>query len=441
MNFDNLKKTDPVAYDLVMEEMDRQEHTLELIPSECIASLSTIEALWSPFTNKYSEWYAKKRYYWWNEIVDKVELLAIERAKKAFPWVVHVNVQPYSWSPANFAVYNAVCEPWDTVMGLSLTEGWHLTHGWKASATWKYFNTVLYWLKADWYIDLEEVERLALEHKPKLIWVWATAYSREFPFEEFARIADKVWAYLVADIAHISWLVISWAHKSPAPFAHIITTTTHKTLRWPRGWMIMITEKWLEKDPELASKIDKSVFPWLQGWPHNHQTLAIAVALQESLTPEFRENNFQIVKNTKALASKLNEFWFNLITGWSDNHLILVNVWKWRWVFMQEALDEAWITLNKNTIPSEPASPFYPSWIRMWTPIMTMRWMKEGEMVKVASFIKRVFDVVAEFNFVEDKEKRLETIKKFREFIKNNSELAKIKGEVKSLCEKFSIYK
>jgi glycine hydroxymethyltransferase len=278
MNFDNLKKTDPVCYNFVIDEMDRQETSLELIPSECIASLSTIEALWSPFTNKYSEWYAKKRYYWWNDVVDKVELLAIERAKEVF-WVAHANVQPYSGSPANLAVYNAVCDAWDTTMGLSLTEWWHLTHWWKVSATSKYFNPVLYWLKDDGYIDLEEVERLAIEHKPKLIWVWATAYPREFPFEEFSRIAEKVWAYLAADIAHISWLVIAWVHKSPVPYVDIITTTTHKTLRWPRWGMIMVTDKWLIKDSDLAKKIDKAVFPWLQWWPHDHQTLAICVAL------------------------------------------------------------------------------------------------------------------------------------------------------------------
>lgn len=440
MNFDNLKKTDPICYDLVMGEMERQENTLELIPSECIASLSTIEALWSPFTNKYSEWYARKRYYGWNDVVDKVEELAIERAKKAF-WVAHVNVQPYSWSPANLAVYNAVCEVWDTTMWLKLTEGGHLTHGWKASATSKYFNTVLYWLKEDWYIDLEEVERLAIEHKPKLIWVWATAYSREFPFEEFSRIAEKVWAYLVADIAHISWLVISWVHKSPVPYVDIITTTTHKTLRWPRWWMIMVTEKWLKKDPELANKIDKAVFPWLQWWPHNHQTLAIAVALWEALKPEFIESNKQIVKNAKALAAELMNHWFKVISNWTDNHLILMDVWKGRWVFMQDALDMAWITLNKNTIPKDPASPFYPSWVRLWTPIMTMRWMKEDEMKKVASYILQVSKVIKDFEYSDDKDIRTNILADFREFIKNNTKLKEIKNEVKELCKKFPVYK
>ncbi len=441
MNFDNLKKSDPICYEFIQEEIERQETTLELIPSECIASLSTIEALWSPFTNKYSEWYALKRYYWWNEIVDKVELLAIERAKKVFPWVSHVNVQPYSWSPANLAVYNAICDAWDTTMWLSLTEWWHLTHGWKVSATSKYFNPVLYWLKEDWYIDLDEVERLAIEHKPKLIWVWATAYSREFPFEEFSKIADKVWAYLAADIAHISWLIIAWVHKSPVPFVDIVTTTTHKTLRWPRWWMIMVTEKWLKKDAELGQKIDKAVFPWLQWWPHDHQTLAIAVALWEAMKPEFIDTWKKIVHNAKMLWKYLSELWFDIITWWTDNHLLLVNVWKWRWWFMQEALDYAWITLNKNTIPNEPCSAFNPSWIRMWTPIMSMRWMWEEEMKKVANWMYEVNIEVKDFIYSEDKEERKKNLKEFREFIKNSIKLKEIKNEVKELCLKFPIYK
>lgn len=440
MNFENLKKSDPTCYDLVLEEIERQETSLELIPSECIASLSVIEALWSPFTNKYSEWYAKKRYYGWNEVVDKVELLAIERAKKAFPWVAHVNTQAYSWSPANLAVLNALCNVWDTILWLALSQWGHLTHGHMVSATSKFFNAVQYGLNKEGYIDLEEVEKLAREHKPKVIIVGFTAYSREFPFKEFARIADEVWAYLLADISHISWLVVSGVHTSPAPYADVIMTTTHKTLRWPRGALIMTTEKWLQKDPELATKIDKSVFPWLQGWPHNHQTLAIAVALWEALTPEYREINAQIVKNAKALASDLINHGFELATGGTDNHLLLMSAWKWRGWYMQEALDLAGITLNKNTIPSEPCSPFNPSGIRMWTPIMTMRGMREAEMKQVASWIKRVADIIADFDYVEDKQARATRLKEFKEFIKNSSELTKIRAEVKELCLKFPIY-
>lgn len=441
MNFKNLKQTDKVAYDLLIQEMDRQEHTLELIPSECVASLSVIEALWTPFTNKYSEWYAKKRYYGWNEIVDEVELLAIKRAKLAFPGVAHVNVQPYSWSPANLAVYNAVCEVWDKTMWLRLTDWWHITHWLSVSAVAKYFEPILYWVKKDWYIDLEEVERLALEHKPKLIWVWATMYSREFPFKELSHIAEKVWAYLAADIAHISGLIIAWVHTSPVNYVDIITTTTHKTMRWPRWWMIMVTNKWLERDPDLAKKIDKSVFPWLQWWPHNHQTFAIAVALWESLTPEFKELNKNIVKNAKILAKELIKYWFELTAWWTDNHMIWVMVGEWRWIFMQEALDEAWITTNKNTVPWETVSPFFPSWIRMWTPIVTTRWFRETEIKLIAKYFKEIFDIISEFNYSRDKEIRIKTRKEFIKLIKSNSRLKEIRLEVKELCEKFPIYK
>lgn len=440
MNFEHLKNTDPIAYSLLLREIERQETCLELIPSECIASLSTIEALWTPFTNKYSEWYSRKRFYGWNQVVDEVEELAIERAKKAFPWVVHVNVQPYSWSPANLAVYLATCNPWDTVVWQSLPDWWHLTHWWKVSATWIYYNPVQYHVKEDWYIDLEETAKIIRENKPKLVWIWASAYPREFPFEEIGKLADEVWAYVVADIAHISGLVISGVHTSPAPYVDIITTTTHKTMRWPRWGMIMVTEKWFKKDPELPSKIDKAVFPGLQWWPHNHQTLAIAVALWEALKPEFKELNKQIKVNANHLAEELKKHWFNLVSNWTENHLILVNVWRWRWIFMQEALDKAWITLNKNTIPKDPASAFNPSWIRMGTPILTMRGMREKEMEKVASWIKEISEEIKQFDYNDDKELRAKNLEKFYNFINNNSKLTQIKEEVKSLCLQFPIY-
>lgn len=441
MNFDNLKKTDPLCYDLVLREMERQETSLELIPSECIASLSTIEALWTPFTNKYSEWYARKRFYGWNNVVDEVEELAIKRAKEAFPWVVHANVQPYSWSPANLAVYLATCNPWDTVVGQSLPDGWHLTHGWKVSATGIFYNPVQYHVKEDGHIDLEEVAKIIRENKPKLVWIWASAYPREFPFEEIGKLADEVWAYVAADIAHISGLVISGVHTNPAPYVHIITTTTHKTMRGPRWGMIMVTEKGLQKDSELAAKIDKAVFPGLQWGPHNHQTLAIAVALWEALKPEFRESNKQIVKNAKFLAEKLMNLWFKLVSNWTDNHLLLINVWRWRGIFLQEALDHAWITLNKNTIPKDPASAFNPSGIRMGTPITTMRGMKEPEMEKIANWIKEVSDEVKQFDYSEDKEERAKNLAEFYKYIDNNKRLAEIRNEIKELCLKFPIYK
>lgn len=441
MNFDNLKKTDAVCHNLVMEEMDRQEYTLELIPSECIASLSTIEALGTPFTNKYSEWYPGKRYYAGNEVVDKVEILAQDRAKAAFPWVAHVNVQPYSGSPANLAVYNAVCEVGDTTLGLSLTEWGHLTHGWKVSATAKYFNPVLYWLDKDGFLDMDQVEALAIEHKPKLIWCGTTAYSREIPYKKFAEIAEKVGAYLVADIAHISWLIIAGVHESPASYVDVITTTTHKTMRWPRGGMVMVTEKWLKNDPDLAKKIDMSVFPGLQWGPHNHQILSVAVALGESLKPEFVTMNQQIVKNARVLASELETFGFDIATGWTDTHLVLAGVGKWRGNFMQEGLDVAGMSLNKNTIPNEPCSPFNPSGIRLWTPILTMRGMKEGEMKQVAAWMWEVKEIVSEFKYYEDKLQRKAENKRFNESVYSNEKLIAIKAQVKVFCQKFPIYK
>lgn len=440
MNFENLQKTDPVCYGFVMAEMKRQEESLELIPSECSTSLSVIESLWSPLTNKYSEGYSKARYYGGNEVIDGVETLAIERAKQAFPGVAHANVQPYSGSPANFAVYNALLEPGDTILGLALSQGWHLTHGHQVSASAKYFNAIQYGLTPDGYIDLEEVERLAVEHKPKIIVVGFTAYSREFPFKEFWEIAQKVGAYLLADISHISGLVVSGVHASPAPYADVIMTTTHKTLKGPRGAMIMTTEKWLQKDPDLAKKIDKSVFPWLQGWPHNHQTLAIAVALGEALKPEFHTMNAQIVKNAQALASHLQDYGFEIAAGGTDNHLVLAGVWKWRGWFMQEALDIAGITLNKNTIPSEPCSPFNPSGIRMWTPIMTMRGMKEDEMKLVAWWMNDVAEEVKDFVYKDTKEERKQELQRFREYAASNEKLAQIRESVRELCLKFPIY-
>src|SRR3989338_3854249 len=255
---ENIESSDPEIYRHIKDELKRQQLGLEIIPSENNVSKAVLQAMGSILTNKYSEGYPKKRYYGGNEFIDKIESLAIERAKKAFK-VPHANFQPYSGSPANLAVYIAVCKPGDTVMGHNLPDGGHLTHGWKASITGQWFNTIMYHVKKDGYLDLEEIESLAVKHKPKLIWVGATAYVREFPFEELGRIADKVGAYLAADIAHISGLVIAGVHKSPAPYAHIITTTTNKTLRGPRGGMIMVAQKGLDKDPELAEKIDRAI--------------------------------------------------------------------------------------------------------------------------------------------------------------------------------------
>ncbi len=438
----DISKTDPEAYAILKKELERQQHGLEMIPSENNVSKAVMQAMGSVLTNKYSEGYPKKRYYGGNRFADEIELLAIERAKKIFN-VVHANVQPYSGSPANFAVYMAVCQPNDTIMGLHLPDGGHLTHGFKASSTGQLFNSVPYHVKPDGYIDLEEVERLALEHKPKLMWVGYTAYAREFPFEELGKIADKIGAYLAADIAHISGLVASGVHKSPGPYVHIITTTTHKTFRGPRGGIIMVTQKGLDKDPDLANKIDKAVFPGLQGGPHDHTTAAIAVALKEMMQPEFKKYSEQIVKNSKALAKSLMDNGLKVVTNGTDNHLILVDLTsfgKGKGIFAQDALDEANITMNKNTIPADPSSPFYPSGVRMGTPSLTTRGMKEKEMEQIGIWISEVIKEIAKYELPEDKKEINNYLKKFGEEIKNNKKIHEIKSNVVELCRKFPLY-
>ncbi len=441
---ESVKKTDPEVYSIIKKEMQRMDDGLELIPSENVVSLAVINALGSVFTNKYSEGYPGKRYYGGNEHVDEVERLAIERAKKLFD-VPHANVQPYSGSPANMAVYLATCKPGETVMGMNLPDGGHLTHGWKVNFSALFFKSVSYHVKPDGYIDIEEVRRLALEHKPKLIWVGATAYVREFPFEEFGKIADEVGAYLAADIAHISGLVIGGAHKSPAPYAHIITTTTHKTLRGPRGAMIMVTKKGLAKDPELADKIDKAVFPGLQGGPHDHQTAAIAVALGEAMKPEFKDYAHQIVKNARALGKGLMDRNVKIVTNGTDNHMVLIDLTPFgrgKGIFLQEALDLANLTLNKNTIPADPSSAFYPSGVRLGTPAVTTRGLKEKEMDKIAEWIARIVnEVCTKYTLPEDKTQVKDYVAKFKQEIKSNNVVADVKTEVVEFCKGFPLYK
>lgn len=437
-----LEQTDPEIARLIVKEEERRRDGLEMIPSENHTYPAVLEALGSILTDKYSEGYAQKRYYGGNEYIDEIESLAIERAKQAFG-VPHANVQPYSGSPANFAVYLAVCKAGDTVMGQNLPDGGHLTHGWKINPSGTLFHSVPYHVKQDGYIDLDEVRRLALEHKPKLIWCGATAYVREFPFEELSKIADEVGAYLAADIAHIAGLVVAGAHKSPVPFAHIVTTTTHKTLRGPRGAMIMVTEKGLKKDAELADKVDRAVFPaGVQGGPHNHQTAAIAVALKEALKPEFKEYGAQVVRNARALGAELLNQGISLVTGGTDNHMLLIDLTpfgKGLGVFAQEALDAAGITVNKNTVPKDPSSPFYPSGVRVGTPAPTTRGMKEQEMRQIALWIARVLKEIAACNLPESKEERSLVIKTFKEEIRSRLAIREIREQIKTLCSNFPL--
>lgn len=439
---------------LIKLEEKRQKEGIELIPSENYASAQVRQVLASYFVNKYSEGYPKKRYYGGNENVDEVEIICQERAKKLFK-VPFVNVQPYSGSPANLAVYLATCKPGDVVMGQALTAGGHLTHGHSVSATGIYYKSVQYNLKSQNsnlksdkekdLFDYEEIRKLAKEHKPKLIWVGATAYPLKFHYEKFAEIADEVGAYLAADIAHVAGLIVGGVHPSPVAYVHIVTTTTHKTLRGPRGAMIMVTEKGLRKDPDLADKINKAVFPGLQGGPHDNQTAAIAVALYEAMQPSFKKYAAQVVKNAKTLAEVLIKGGLKLVGGGTENHLILVDLTPklgpGGGIFVQKALDMIGLTLNKNTVPGEASSPFYPSGIRLGTPAATTRGMKEKEMEYIGKKILQVIELLKTkgYRLPEVKEERIKYIKKFEEEMKINEVIMELRKEVKKFALRFPI--
>jgi len=409
-----LEKNDKKIFDLINLEENRQETEIELIASENYASLDVLEAAGSILTNKYSEWYPWRRYYAWQEFIDEIENLAIDRAKELF-WAEYVNVQPLSWSPANLAVYLWVLNPWDKVLWLSLDQGWHLSHGHPLNFSWILYDIVPYFLdKETGIIDMDEVERIAIETKPKMILAWFSAYSRNLDWKRFREIADKVWAILMADIAHIAWLIAGWVLENPVPYCDVVTTTTHKTLRWPRWAIIMSKEK-------FAKDIARAVFPWVQWWPHENLIAAKAVAFKEALQPEFKVYVKQVVDNAQFLANRLMELWFKITSNWTDNHLILVDVFGSFWVTWKEAekaLEAVWLSTNKNMIPYDPRKPLDPSWIRIWTPAATTRWMKESEM-----------DVIANI---------------FTKAIKNHDNeevLSWLKKEILELCEKFPIYK
>jgi glycine hydroxymethyltransferase len=363
-------------------EKKRQIEGIELIASENYVSESVLECMGSILTNKYSEGYPEKRYYCGNQYIDEIENEAIARAKELFG-AEHVNVQPYSGSPANQAVYMALINPGDTVMGMALDAGGHLTHGYKVSFSGKYYNSVNYGVDAEGYIDYAGARKIALEHSPKLIWAGFSAYSRIIDWNEFRKIADEVGAYLAVDIAHVAGLVAVGAYPSPVGIADVVTTTTHKTLRGPRGALIMCKE-------ELGEKIDKAVFPGLQGGPHNHTTAGIAVALGEALKPEFKGYAKQIILNAKALASEMMNLGYFVISGGTDNHLFLVDTVRSVNLSGREVadiLEQVNITLNKNAIPNDSRKPWDPSGIRIGTPAITTRGMKEEDMKVIAYFI------------------------------------------------------
>ncbi|MEE2785806.1 MAG: serine hydroxymethyltransferase [Myxococcota bacterium] len=381
---DSIRQVDPLIADLIDEENVRQRDVLRLIPSENYASKAVLAATGSCMTNKYSEGYAQKRYYQGQDFIDQVETTAIERAKKVFG-VEHVNVQPYSGSPANLAVYFALLQQGDTILSMSLPHGGHLTHGWKVTISGHYYQAVQYGVRRDdQRLDMDEVARLAREHKPKLIICGASAYPRIIDFEAFGQIAQDVGAYLLADIAHISGLVAGGAHPNPAPYADVISTTTHKTLRGPRGGMIMCKA-------EHAKKIDRAVFPGMQGGPHNHTTAALAVALKEADTPAFKTYAHDVVKNARALADRLMVHGLNLVSGGTDNHLILIDLTNQgvSGKIAARALERAGIVCNANSVPFDPRKPFDPSGIRIGTPALTSRGMGLDEMNRLADWIAR----------------------------------------------------
>jgi glycine hydroxymethyltransferase len=398
MRLEQLKQIDPEVYDLVRAEERYQADTVRLIPSENYASAAVMEALGTVLVNKYSEGYPGKRYYEGQRYADELENLVIERAKALFH-MDHANVQPYSGSPANFAVYCALLQDGETIMGLSLPHGGHLTHGWQVSATSRFWRSVQYVVEPDTQrIDYDRLRGLALKERPRIIVAGATAYPRLWDFKTIGEIAKEVGAYFLADIAHIAGLVVAGAHPDPSPYADVITTTTHKTLRGPRGAMILCRE-------ELAQAIDRAVFPALQGGPHNHTTAAIGVALKEAATPAFREYGHQVVRNSKALAAGLMERGFDLVSGGSDNHLAVIDMTS-KNVFGKKtahALDRAGIVANYNTIPYDPRKPFSPSGVRVGTPCVTSRGMLEADMDRIAAWIDEVVANV-------DDEERLDKI-------------------------------
>ncbi|GAQ94828.1 glycine hydroxymethyltransferase [Thermodesulfovibrio aggregans] len=400
-----LKEVDPEIYSLILQEKKRESNKILMIASENYASKAVMEAQGSLFTNKYAEGYPGRRYYGGCEYADEVERLAQERCKQLFN-VDHVNVQPHSGSQANMAVYFAVLNPGDTIMGMSLPHGGHLSHGSPVNFTGKFYKTVFYGVNKDTgYIDMDEVRRLAHEYKPKIIITGASAYPRTIDFKLFAEIAKEVGAYLMADIAHIAGLIAAGIHPSPVPYADFITTTTHKTLRGPRGGVIMCKA-------EYAKAIDKSVFPGIQGGPLVHVIAAKAVAFKEALTEEFKEYQKKVVKNAKTLAESLKRRGFKLVSDGTDNHLMLVDLTNFNITGKEaeEALDKAGITVNKNTIPFDTKPPTITSGIRIGTPCVTTRGMGEQEMEEIAEIIEKVIKNISNESVIKDMRKKVQSL-------------------------------
>ncbi len=426
------------VFELVKLEEERQADTLQMIPSENYASPAVRKAMGSVFANKYAEGYPGKRYYQGNEVADQLERLCQDRAKALFG-VPHVNVQPLSGAPANLALLKALkSSSHDIQLSQALEMGGHLSMGQKVNITSEYMTAIHYGLTSNGEIKWDELDQLAQKHKPRIIWSGGTGYTRIFQWEKYARIAAKIDAYFVADISHIGGLVAGGAHPSPVPYAHAVMTTTHKTLRGPRGAMILVTQQGLAKDPDLAAKIDKAVFPGVQGGPHLENIASLAVALSEAQLPQFAQYAQQIVKNAQTLAKELITKDYKLIGNGTQNHMLWIDLrnknldgWAAAW-----GLEYAGIIANRQTVPEETGSPYYPSGLRLGTPAITTRGMKEPEMIIIANWIAKVVNYLSAKNLVLTDQDSRKTIK---QDFKADEFLAKIKTEVKTLCTRFPV--
>ena len=420
-----IQNTDPEIFQAILDEQKRQSEWMELIASENYQSKAVLQAQSSVFANKYAEWFPWKRYYWWQENTDKIEQLAIDRAKKLFH-ADHANVQALSGAAANLCVYTALMNPWDTILWMDLSHWGHLTHWAPVTFISKVFNFIRYKTNETWDIDFVEVRKLAYEHKPKIILAGFSAYTKTLDFDKFSEIAKEVWAIAYADMSHIWWFIAAWLLPNPLDhWFQVMMTTTHKSLRWPR-WALILS-KWIVSNPlkkpedtieNIPTRIDRAVFPWMQWWPHMNTIAWIAVALREASTPEFKEYARQTLENTQILAHELINCWYKLVNWWTENHMIIMDFSKeeysgWE---IEKALDKVWISTSKSTIPDDPRKPFDPSGLRIWMPAMTTRWVKWEDTKQIASFIHQTIQ-----NRNDD------------------SKLSEIKKEVISFCKKFPL--
>lgn len=420
-----LQNTDPEVFQAILAEEKRQAEWMELIASENYQSKAVLQAQASVFANKYAEWFPWKRYYWWQENTDKIEQLAIDRAKKLFH-ADHANVQALSGAAANLCVYTALMNPWDTILGMDLSHWGHLTHWAPVTFISKVFNFIRYKTNENWDIDFDELIRLAQEYKPKIILAWFSAYTKTIDFDKFSEIANEVWAIAYADMSHIGWFIAAWLLPNPLDHGfHAMMTTTHKSLRWPR-WALILS-KWIVSNPlkkpedtieNIPTRIDRAVFPWMQWWPHMNTIAWIAVALKEASTQEFKEYAKQALENAQILANELLNYWYKLINWWTENHMIIMDFSKeeYSWWEVEKVLDKVWISTSKSTIPDEPRKPFDPSWLRIWMPAMTTRGVKWEDTKQIASFIHQT---------IQNRN--------------NESKLSEIKKEVISFCQRFPL--